>query len=169
MRSREAIAIIDLTAIRMAIVTGLKAELGIPVILSNQTAEAPPYPYMSYTITALMNSNNGTWGEYGDGKHRKPFTQVWSITVQSDKSSEAMELCIKARDWIDHIGSNYLHKKNIIVQSVTGISNRDNLITLEYEYRYGFDVTLWLFNETGDLLDIKGTIEEVDIKNITNS
>lgn len=157
---------IDLTAIRRAMVTGLKSELGVPIISSNQTAEAPPYPYVSYTITALMNSSNGTWGEYKDGKHRKPFTQIWSITVQSDKSSEAMELCIKARDWLDHIGSDYLRKKNIIIQSVTGINNRDNLITLEYEYRYGFDVTLWLFNETGNLLDTKGTIEEVDIKNM---
>lgn len=160
---------IDLTAIRTAIVKGLKSELGIPVILSNQAAEAPSYPYVSYTITTLMHSENGTWGEYEDGRHRKPFTQIWSITVQSDEVNEAMEFCIKARDWLDHTGSSYLYNKNIIVQSVTGIHNRDNLITLEYEYRCGFDVVLWFLNETDNLLESKGTIEEIDIKNTITS
>lgn len=81
-----------------------------------------------------------------------------------------MELCLKARDWFEHIGLDYLKENQIIVQSVSGVSSRDNLITVEYEYRSGFDVVLWLLNETGDLSESKGEIREVDyssvIKNI---
>ena len=93
------ISLIDLDAIRTTIVKGLKEYLKIPVIRSNQTGEPPAYPYLSYTITNLLNENKGTWGEYEDGKNRKPATQTWSITVQSDNAGEAMELAIKAHDW----------------------------------------------------------------------
>lgn len=137
----------DIQENRTAIVLGLKKELNIPVIRSNQTGPAPAYPYLSYTITTLINDSNGTWGEYKDNYHRKPFTQVWSITVQSDDASECMELCLKARNWIDHTGTVYLQDNEIIVQSVGAVNNRDNLITVDYEHRMGFDVTFWYLNE----------------------
>ena len=159
---------IDLTAIRTAIVKGLKNELKIPVIMSNQTGPSPSYPYLSYTITNLMSTKNGTYGEYDDGKHRMPCTQTWSVTVQSDKAGKMMELCLKARDWFEHIGRDYLKENQIIVQSVSGVSSRDNLITVEYEYRSGFDVVLWLLNETGDLSESKGEIREVDYSSTIN-
>lgn len=157
---------IDLNYIRAKIVKGLKDELNIPIIRTNQTGEAPPYPYMSYTITSLMDDSNGTWGEYTDGIHRKPGTQTWSVTVQSNKADEAMALCIQARDWLDHTGNIYLKDNNIIIQSVGMVNNRDNLITIEYENRYGFDFTIWYLNEVGSLEEKAGTIEEVDIKNL---
>lgn len=164
------IALIDLDKIRSIIVKGLKEELKIPIIRANQTGPAPAYPYLSYTITSLIKDKNGTWGEYDDGMHRKPGTQTWSLTVQSDKADEAMVLCIKARDWLDHTGSVYLKDNKTIVQSVGAVNNRDNLITIEYENRFGFDFVLWLLNETGDLSESKGEIREVDyssvIKNI---
>ena len=164
------IALIDLDKIRSIIVKGLKEELKIPIIRANQTGPAPAYPYLSYTITSLIKDKNGTWGEYDDGMHRKPGTQTWSLTVQSDKADEAMVLCIKARDWLDHTGSVYLKDNKTIVQSVGAVNNRDNLITIEYENRFGFDFVLWLLNEKGDLSESKGEIREVDyssvIKNI---
>lgn len=138
---------IDISSKRAIIVSGLKKELNIPVIRSNQTGPAPAYPYLSYTITTLINDSNGTWGKYEDNHHRKPFTQVWSFTIQSDNAEECMNLCLKARDWIDHTGIMYLRDNEIIVQSVGAVNNRDNLITIEYEYRMGFDVTFWYLNE----------------------
>lgn len=159
------IHLIDLDGIRSIIVKGLKDELKIPVIRSNQTGPSPSYPYLSYTITSLIN-DKGTWGEYEDGMHRKPGTQTWSLTVQSDKADEAMALCIKARDWLDHTGNIYFKDNKIVVQSVSSVSNRDNLITIEYECRYGFDFVLWFLNETGNLRDKTGAIETVDVKKI---
>lgn len=156
------IALFDLSLYRTIIVTGLKKELNIPVIRSNQTAPAPPYPYLSYTITTLMNDKNGTWGEYADGYNRKPFTQVWSITIQSDNSEQAMNLCIKARDWLDRVGKTYLNDNGVIVQSVGAINNRDNLITIEYEYRMGFDCTMWFLNVLDSSTEENGQIETVE-------
>ena len=157
---------IDLAYIRSKIVKGLKEELNIPIIRANQTGAAPPYPYMSYTITSLIDDKKGTWGEYTDGIHRKPATQTWSVTVQSDKVDEAMALCIQARDWLDHTGNVYLKDNKIIIQSVGIVNNRDNLISIEYENRYGFDFTIWCLSEVGNSLEKTGTIDEVDIANM---
>lgn len=152
---------IDLDAIRLTVVKGLRDYLGIPVIRSNQTGEPPNYPYLSYTIINPARDNGGTWGKYDDGKDRKPITQTWSVTVQSDNASEALENIMKARDWLDHIGTVCLNDNRIIVQSLTGISNRDNMIMIEYEYRNGFDVVFWLLNETDNVDSETGYIETV--------
>lgn len=160
------ISLIDLDAIRTTIVKGLKGYLKIPVIRLNQTGEPPAYPYLSYTITNLINENKGTWGEYEDGKNRKPATQTWSITVQSDNASEAMELTVKAHDWLDRVGLVYLNDNGIIVESLSNVSNRDNMITIEYEYRHGFDVVFWLLNEVQSITEETGYIEEAAINNI---
>ena len=162
------IALIDLDSIRSVIVKGLKEELKIPIIRANQTGPAPAYPYLSYTITSLISDKNGTWGEYDDGMHRKPGTMTFSLTVQSDKADEAMALCIKARDWLDHTGNVYLKDNKIIVQSVGAVNNRDNLITIEYENRFGFDFVLWFLNETGNLSESNGEIREVDYSSTIN-
>ena len=158
--------LVDLDSIRAAIVKGLKEHLKIPVVRSNQTGEPPAYPYLSYTIVNLMNANNGTWGEYEDGKDRNPTTQTWSITVQSDNASEAMELTIKAHDWLDRVGTVYLNDNGVIAQSLTSISNRDNMITIEYEYRHGFDVVFWLLNEVQSTTKETGYIDEAVINNV---
>lgn len=159
---------IDLDFIRSVVVKGLKSYLGIPVIRSNQTGEPPPYPYLSYTITNLLSENNGTWGEYDDGWDRKPVTQTWSITVQSDQASEAMEFAVKAHDWLDRIGTVQLNDSHVIVQSLTGITNRDNMITIEYEYRNGFDMVLWLLSEAESTINQTGTIETAEINYVEN-
>ncbi len=155
---------IDLDAIRTVLVKGLKEYLKIPVIRSNQTGNPPPYPYLSYTITNLASENRGTWGEYEDGKDRKPITQTWSLTVQSDNANEAMQLTMKAHEWLDRAGTVYLYDNHVIVQSVGNISNRDNLITIEHEYRNGFDFVLWLLSESGEEKVGSSTIENVELQ-----
>lgn len=157
---------INLDAIRTTIVKGLKEYLKIPVIRSNQTGEPPSYPYLSYTITNLLHENKGTWGQYGDGKDRKPVTQTWSITVQSDNASEAMRLVTKAYDWFDHVGIVYLNDNGIIVESLSDISNRDNMITIEYEYRHGFDVVFWFLSETESTTQSTGYIETAEFERV---
>lgn len=144
------------------IVEGMQKELGCLVIRANQTAPLPPYPYVSYTIITPISANLGTWGRYDDGKERKPFTQVWSFTAQSDDCIQSMELAIKARDYLEHVGTVYLNDNDIIVEQVGSVTNRDNLLTVEYEYRNGFDVTFWLFGEVDDTRVKTGTIENVE-------
>lgn len=155
---------IDYETMRTAIANGLKQYLGCPVIRSNQNQEPPEYPYLSYTITTLMSENNGTYGVYSDGYDRQARTQTWSITVQSDDNSECIDLVCKAHEWLERTGNIYLNDNNVIVQSVGSITNRDNFLTTEYEYRNGFDVVFWMLDTvkstiTGDEAETIETFE----------
>lgn len=158
---------IDFENLRTTVVKGLRRYLGCSVIRSNQSAEAPPYPYASYTVTTLMTQNNGTYGEYADGSARKPVNCIWSITIQSDDNIESVTLANKAREWFDYVGNTYLSDNDVIVQSVGAVTNRDNLLTAEYEYRNGFDVTFWLYDEI-EGLDVE-TIESVTFAEDSNA
>lgn len=158
---------IDYEKTRIAIAGGLRKYLGCPVVRSNQNEEPPNYPYVSYTITTLMRENKGTYGEYEDGVSRKPFTQTWSITVISDDNAQCVKLANKAHEWLDRFGTIELSDNNVIVQSVGSITNRDNFLTTEYEYRNGFDFVLQLMNELIVGEEIEGVIEEVTVNNET--
>ena len=153
---------IDLRQNEIIIVEGLQKELDCPVIRANQTAPIPPYPYVSYTLMTPVSANNGTWGKYEDGKDRKPFTQTWSFTIQSNDSTESQMLALKAYDWFDHVGTVPLNDNHIIVQSISNITNRDNLLTVEYEYRNGFDVVFWWLSEVENTTTATGTIDSVE-------
>lgn len=141
---------IDYDNMRRTIVKGLKTYLDCPVVRNNQNADPPAYPYVSYTITTLVRANNGTYGEYSDGVFRKPTVQTWSITAQSDDNAESVSLISKAREWFDRAGTLYLNDNNVIVQSVGSITNRDNVLTVGYEYKNGFDVDFWLYETVGN-------------------
>lgn len=157
---------IDFEKHREIVAKGLKKYLGCPVIQSNQNAKLPKYPFVSYTITTLMNENGGTYGVYEDGAERKPFTQIWSISALSDKSDESLSLACKAREWLDRAGNTYLTDNGVIVQSVGSITNRDNVLSVEYEYRNGFDVAFVLFDTIEGMADTDEYIDTADIGGI---
>lgn len=154
---------IDYDKIRTIVATGLRKYVGCPVVRSNQNEEMPKYPYLSYTVTTLMSENKGSYGEYEDGIDRKPFTQIWSITSLSDNETESVTNAMKARQWLDHVGTVYLGDNNVDVQSVGSITNRDNILTTEYEYRKGFDVVFSLFDEVKNPIEESGEIESLDL------
>lgn len=149
---------------RLIVAKGLSKYLNCSVVRSNQNAEPPPYPYVSYGITIVMSSYNGTYGEYEDGTLRKPFTQTWSVSILSDDSSESVMLALKAREWFDRAGRTYLSDNDIIVQSVTSVTNRDNVLSVGYEYKNGFDVVFSLFDEI--TLDNEEPIETLNISEV---
>lgn len=151
---------------RLIVARGLSKYLNCSVIRSNQNVEPPPYPYVSYGVITPMSVNNGTYGVYTDGVARKPFTQSWSVSVLSDDSSESVTLALKAREWFDYAGRTYLKDNNIIVQSVTSVSNRDNVISYGYEYKNGFDVFFWLLDEIEITDDLVESIESVTLNEV---
>lgn len=143
--------------------TGLREYLGIPVIQGNQTAQAPKYPYGSYNITTLASANRGTWQVHDDGKHRKLVRSIWSFSWLSDDSDESIEYAMKARNWFEHTGRVWLSDRGITVQSVTEIANRDNILTVEYERKHGFDVVFYVYDETNSFTEDVGYIESVKV------
>ena len=132
---------IDQKKIESAIINGLQDYLKYPVILANQHSPAPSYPYVSFTVTSLKTGNNGTYSSCHDGVFYKHFRQRWSFTTQSDDDDQCSEITLKAYDWFSQIGITYLSDNEIYIERLEDISNRDNLITIQYEYRRGFDVT----------------------------
>lgn len=140
---------IDYKNIKDTIVSGLETYLKCPVIRSNQNKKPPPYPYTTFTITTLMSENKGTWQEHTDGVDRKAITQTWSLSFLSDDNFESVSLANKAREWLDHVGTKILNENGVIIQSVGPVTNRDNILSVEYEYKNGFDVVIWLYDEIG--------------------
>lgn len=154
---------IDLKAMRTTVAKGLKKYLGIPVIRSDQTADAPSYPYVSYTLTTPAAANGGTYQQHADGKDRLMVRSIWSLSFLSDDYDESVSYALKAREWFEHSGRSWLSERGITVQSTTDVSNRDNILTAEYERKNGFDVVFYVFDEAENLLKTTGTIEGVDI------
>lgn len=147
---------------RDTIVNLLKAHTGVEVVLANQAAHIPPYPYISFTITTPMTANNGTYGRYSDGFDRKPVKQIWSITSQAQTLDEAQETSQKAHDFFDRC-YEVLAEDEIVVVRLGDITSRDNFLTTEYEYRCGFDVTFGLMNEIECSELDEGEIETANI------
>ena len=149
--------------IRKVIVKGLKEYLGCPVVKSNQNAHPPKYPYIQYTVINPKSQNNGTFAEYDNGIAAKPHTQTWSITALSDDDMESVTLADKAHAYLDYVGTTYLNDNDVIIQSVTGITNRDNVITVGYEYKNGFDCFVYCLDEVESLTETGETIDEYAI------
>lgn len=150
---------IDSENLRRVVVKGLKEYTKKPLIRANQNSEPPAFPYTTYYITTFATQNNGTYGEYSDGKARKPVKQIWSFTTHSDDYGEAITIANKLRDWIDFVGRLYLSENDVIVASVGAITDRSNVLTVDYEYSYGFDCTFTVDDEV-DIPD-NGEIETV--------
>ncbi len=162
---------IDLDKIRLGVVRLIKENLNVPVIQTNQDEAPPKGDYISYSIPTLMKANNGTYGEYVeeiDGEtvkvYRKEFQQIWSFTTISKDELRSKTLALQLYDLLDMLGSIELAEKEIVIQLIGNITNRDNLLTIGYEYRNGFDVTFAFMNEI-----IEGSIEEIETINLTHS
>lgn len=130
---------VDIERLREIVASGLRNYVGCPFIRSNQNVEPPKYPYAVYTITTVATENRGTYEEWEDGVARKTVNTVLSITVRSNDNTESVTLANKAREWLDYVGTTHLNDNGVIVQSVTAITNRDNVLTIDYEYANGFD------------------------------
>lgn len=91
-----------------------------------------------------------------------PLTQTWSFTVQGSDDDETMDIAMKVRDWLEETGHLELSDSGIIVQSVSAVQNRDTMLTVDYEYRKGFDAVLSMINEVQEPAD--ETIEKANIE-----
>lgn len=148
--------------LRITVVTGLKKYTGTNLIRGNQNAEPPPFPYSTYNITTYATQNNGTYGEYADGMARKPVNQIYSFTTHSNNYTEAFTIANKMRDWLDYVGAVYLSDNDIVVRSVGAITDRSNVLTVDYQYSFGFDCVFAVLDEV-EIPD-NGTIESLSLE-----
>ena len=160
---------IDARSIEITIVEGLKKYLSVnrpcEVVRANQTGPIPPYPYVAYTITTPLQSRSGTFSVASDGTRYRTFSQTWSFTFNSDDAEESINLALRAFDWFSVAGVVYLNDNGVVIGNLSNITNRDNIITIEYEHRNGFDVTFNLLHTVTMTEDeLGGYIDTANIK-----
>ncbi len=136
---------------------GIKRDVGIVCVKSNITSHIPAYPYASFTLTG-MEYKKQSYND--DGKQRyKPVRLKYSFTVISNNDNEALHFVQALHDWLDEAGRIYLSDQNMSITEVGDIFNRDNMITIEYEYRKGFDCVLNLMNYVSQSAEMIETFE----------
>lgn len=137
------------------------------VIAQSQIAEIPTYPYVSYNVTTPLFEIKGTYSEAEDGTLYRTILQTWSFTVQSNDQLESLAIGMKIADYFNVVGLTKLADKNITVRRVTNLTTRDNLLTVQYEYRVGLDVTFGMLYEiTPEAQKANGVIETIEFKEV---
>lgn len=155
------------TQIQRVMLSLLEEYTGCVCVPSNTTAQMPAYPYISFSVINT-EAKKGTYGAttvVKDGVETDvffmPVLQKWSFTVQSNKDAEALEKAMQISDFFAEVKRQELADNDIIVADVGAITPRDTLLTIDYEYRKGLDVTLRLNNviaATADTIE-KATLE----------
>lgn len=113
----------------------------------NTAVGAPPYPYLAYTVTSLAGEERGGYCEDREtGEAYRQARLTLSLTLQSDQREEAQTLALAAHDFFGWAGGTWLADYGMVVQAVGAITNRDNLLSAQFEYREGFDLTITAMN-----------------------
>lgn len=160
---------LDLKKMRATVMNGLHEYLGILMIRGDQTARAPAYPYGIARATTPEAANHGTYQQHEDGIDRLMVRSIWSFSFLSRDYDESLMLASRAREWFTHTGRVWLAEHGITVQSVTDITNRDNILTVEYERKNGFDVVFYVYDETENPSISAGYIERVSVAHEMNT
>ena len=143
-----------------AIVSGLEKHIGCPVILSDQIAEQPEFPYCYYSALAPRISNHafGLHEVVGDEKQgcrrirSEPVEATMSFTFcgqnrEAEDGSyiygedEALGLADKAHGFFLLNGHCILvGSEDIVIRNVGSVANRSGFVVEDTVRRYGFDV-----------------------------
>lgn len=162
----------DFKTIRNLIVSELYRHLQKPVVPTDTNQPKPPYPFVSYKFTSLYLPQGGriithkvvpsenTSFEYDIEKTRIEQPQmVLSVNSYSLDGAESASLAEQVRAWFQLQGRQYLKDNGIVVVGVTSVQDRTLQIVDNFEVRYGFDVSLRIWDEHKTRLE---TIETVD-------
>ena len=164
----------DVKSLQREMLRLLEDYTGCKVVQANTTKQMPNYPYISYSILNV-DTRKGTYSAHTGTKIVEgietpvnmlsmPASIKYSFTVQSDDDVEALIHSISIKDFFEESKRQELADIGLIVSDVGGITPRDNMLTIEYEYRKGLDVTLSLNNvmESADV----GVISDATINDV---
>lgn len=166
---------LDLPALRSAIVSGLNAYLGVLVVVAEQAQKRPNYPFLTLNISGpltpggmhpIVTTTKVASADPGfdfdiEYSAEQQVTITLSINSYSKTFDECHELAVKAHSWFSFVGHQTLKDSGLVVASVGSIGERDSLIITDYERRNGFDVTLRAVHQLKRTVE---TIESMDIK-----
>ena len=147
---------------RDAIVSGLGAHIGHPVVLSDQIAGRPEFPYCYYSVLTPRTSDHafGLHEVVGDEKQgyrhirSEPAEATMSFTFcgqnrEAEDGSyiygedEALDLAEKAhRFFLLNGHCIQAGSEDIVIRNVGSVANRSGFVVEDTVRRYGFDVKL---------------------------
>ena len=154
--------------IRNIIIKELQKYINQPVIPNTDVENRPQYPFIDYSITALIGDNsegNNIYTE--DGEKLSHILELqpkisFSFNAYSKDETEGYNTVKDIWNFFKHIGIENLKSKGIAVVDLYDIHNRTVLEVDKFEVRYGFDVIVRykdLINRYDDVMDnynIKG-------------
>ena len=149
---------IDQFELNDVICEGIKKDCHCECVKTNSTARLPAYDFVSFTVLNFGTSG-GTSAVYASEDNTKETRSkegrlTYSFTTHSDKDNASLLLAVAIHDWFEESGRQYLKDRGIVVKSVGMVTNRDNILTVGYEYRNGFDVVLTVVNNIETSIDI---------------
>jgi hypothetical protein len=150
-------------SIRLAVVRGLNAYTGLPVIEMNGNGPVPKGDFFTYDFPGGFGPSGGqpvTARQGGKISQRETVTCTLQIMAYADDRDTALTNALLARDWFKLAGRVYLKETvNAVVVTVGEAENRDIAIEEEWERRQGFEVTLRTVDVT-EMQDKDGFIEK---------
>lgn len=145
---------------RNAIVSGLEKHAGCPVVLSDQIADRPEFPYCYYSVLTPRTSNH-TFGLHEVvGDEEQGYRHIRSEPVEATMSftfcgqnreaedgsyiygeDEALGLAEKAHGFFLLNGHCILAgSEDIVIRNVGSVAGRSGFVVEDTVRRYGFDV-----------------------------
>ena len=142
------------TEARNAIVERLESHIGAPVVLSEQSADMPEFPYCYYSVLASRISSHA-FGLNETGEASRSRSEEVDATVSFTFCSknretedgyvfgedEAMVLCDKAHGFFLLDAHNIgLASGEIVMREVGSVANRSGFFIDDPIRRFGFDI-----------------------------
>ena len=155
--------------LRNLMVKSLEEYLGIPVVLSDQTAPVPEYPFCYYSVITsyaptgeqgnYYNNSNPDGESVTSTRVEQPGATVsftfcsvnrWTKDPETGiekepyiyGEDEAQNYAEMAQGFFLHVAYAELSNRGIVVVEVTNAANRTSLVVDEAARRWGFDVKI---------------------------
>ena len=145
---------------RDAIVSGLEKHIGCPVVLSDQIADRPEFPYCYYSVLTPRTSNHAFGLHEVAGDEEQGYRHIRSEPVEATMSftfcgqnregeggsyiygeDEALGLVEKGHGFFLLSGHCILvGSEDIVIRNVGSVANRSGFVVEDTVRRYGFDV-----------------------------
>jgi len=145
---------------RDAIVSGLEKHIGCPVVLSDQIADRPEFPYCYYSVLTPRTSNHAFGLHEVAGDEEQGYRHIRSEPVEATMSftfcgqnregeggsyiygeDEALGLVEKGHGFFLLSGHCILvGSEDIVIRNIGSVANRSGFVVEDTVRRYGFDV-----------------------------
>ena len=166
---------IDINSIWESLIKGLNAQYtNYTYIKANQEGNLPSFPYITIncltpykqdkddmrgTITRKAVENDDTKVQIN--RIEEP-QMIFSFNAYSDDQDECLQVLRDTINYLIFSGQQYLQSCGIVVLGCSPITDRTSWLEVEFQYKWGFDLTIRVLDTISMQVD---TIESVETIN----